>query len=144
MLEAAENVFVIPFTRARPGGPFSESANDDDDKNEQPSPNKRPRIEQEEEVPDKDHHHQSSSMDAVLYWPDSPEARQVFQPTSTGGRSTSSTRRRRGSASAAPVGNADTTPEYEMLTITVQSSRFFRFGRDQLFYVARISWRYPT
>jgi hypothetical protein len=76
---------------------------DDDDTTEQPSPNKCPRIKEEVEL-ETHEHHQSSSTNPVLYWPpDRPEARQVFQPTSSG-RSANSRRKRR-SVSAAPVGN---------------------------------------
>jgi hypothetical protein len=83
-------------------------AEDDDDTTQQPSPNKHPRIDEEEEL-EMDEHHQSSSTNLVLYWPNSPEARQVFQFTSSG-RSVNS-RRKRGSSSPAPVG--DNAPEYE-------------------------------
>ena len=111
VLEAVENVLVIPSTRARPG-PLTKSANAADD--EKPSPNKRPRREEEVLEAEENHHNQQqpTKNTAVLYWPDSPEACQVFQPTSTS-RCASTRRRRRGSSSAAPVGNADTTPEYE-------------------------------
>ncbi|KAI2500839.1 hypothetical protein MHU86_13625 [Fragilaria crotonensis] len=108
VLEAAANVLVIPSTRLRPC-PLTESATADST-NENPSPNKRPRIE-EEEKPEEDNHHQQPTNTAVMYWPDSPEARQVFLPTSI--ERGASTRRSREISPAAPVGDADTTPEYE-------------------------------
>ena len=112
VLEAAANVLVIPSTRARPAGPLtpdSTMAEDDNDTTQQPSPNKCPRIKEAVEL-ETDEHHQSSSTNPVLYWPDSPEARQVFQPASSSGRSANS-KRERVSSSPAPVGN--NVPEYE-------------------------------
>ena len=100
----AANVLDIPSTRSRPGL-LGESATAVD---ETPSPNKHPRIEDKEE-PEKD---QQPTSTTVIYWPHSPEVRQVFQPISTG-RFASTRRRSRGIASAAPVGDADTTPECE-------------------------------
>ena len=135
---------------------------DDDEATEQPSPNKCPRIKEEVEL-ETHEHHQSSSTNPVLYWPDSSEARQVFQPASSSGRSANS-KRERVSSSPAPVGN--NVPEYEesdcynlrtraktvgemsfwdeIMTTTAQSSRFYRFGSDRRLYVVHISWHYPT
>ena len=70
MLEGAANVLVIPSTSSRPGL-LGEGATADD---ETPSPNKRPRIEDKEE-PEKD---QQLASTTVMYWPDTLEARQVF------------------------------------------------------------------
>jgi hypothetical protein len=99
VLEAAANVFSIPSTRARPGAAITINANNDTtdsieadcNASVQPSPKKRPRIEIVEEP-------ESISQ---LYWPDSPEARQVFKPT-TGRRAN---RVRRSSASGVGVGD---------------------------------------
>ncbi len=84
MIEYVSSVLEIPSTRARPStSPLRTStapATDNDDTsgetvldNEQPSPQKRPRIER----------HEQSTM---AYWPDNPEARQVFQPITRSSR----------------------------------------------------------
>jgi hypothetical protein len=86
VMEAAANVLVIPSTRARPDLSLAvvnmtgANKNDTQDgtahEDEQPSPQKRPRLERVE------------TLD-TSYWPNSPEARQVFHPN------TLSKRRRR-------------------------------------------------
>ncbi len=77
----ASSALVIPSTRARPGtlathdvvlNTTAESTNDDDGadaSDKQPSPQKRPRLEQTRE-----------DVATISYWPDSPEARQLFRP----------------------------------------------------------------
>ncbi|KAI2489704.1 hypothetical protein MHU86_24871 [Fragilaria crotonensis] len=83
VLETASNALVIPSTRARPGAgtllvnhvDTTESTNGNDGAEaieEQPSPQKRPRLEQREE-----------GTALISYWPDSPEARQLFRPRRT-------------------------------------------------------------
>jgi hypothetical protein len=81
VLAVASNALVIPLKRARPGtlathdvvlNTITESTNDDDGadaSDEQPSPQKRPRLEQTQE-----------DVASISYWPDSPEARQLFRP----------------------------------------------------------------
>ena len=77
-MEVAENVLVIPSTRARPDLSLALVNMTGTNKNEtqggtayedeqQPSPQKRPRLEMVE------------ALD-TSYWPNSPEARQVFHP----------------------------------------------------------------
>ena len=94
----AENVFSIPSTRARPAAitilanDTTEANNTGYDTSDQPSPKKRPRIEIVE----------APESIAQSYWPDSPEARQVFKPTT--GRS--GNRVRRSAASGVGVGES--------------------------------------
>jgi hypothetical protein len=84
------------------------------------------RIEEEVEL-ETDEHHQLSSPNPVLYWPDSPEARQVFQPTRSG-RSVNS-RRKRGSSSPAPVG--DNALEYDTTMEALQRRiRLLQFANE--------------
>ena len=67
VLQAAANVLVIPSTRARPAISSTAILHDNDSTIEgDESPNKRPRIEER--------------TTTMSYWPDSPEARQVFRP----------------------------------------------------------------
>jgi hypothetical protein len=73
VLQAAVNVLVIPSTRARPAINSAIFHDDSNFTEGDESPNKRPRI--EESTP------QQSSI--LSYWPDSPEARQVFRPRTT-------------------------------------------------------------
>jgi hypothetical protein len=73
VLEMASKVLVIPSTRARPSILLSTSADatmteNDGINDEQPQPNKRPRLESEPQPQE------------LQYWPNSPEARQVFKP----------------------------------------------------------------
>jgi hypothetical protein len=72
VLEMASNVLVIPSTRARPSS-IEVSTTDDatitEQHDEQPQSNKRPRLEIEPQP-----------QEPQQYWPDSPEARQVFKP----------------------------------------------------------------
>ena len=72
VLQAAVNVLVIPSTRARPAISSTNLQHDDSIISEgDESPNKRRRIEE------------STQLQSLLsYWPDSPEARQVFRPRS--------------------------------------------------------------
>ena len=74
VMAAASNVLVIPSTRARPAltrvdiqVADTNTAVTTRTEDGTPSPQKRPRIEM-------------SEFCAMSYWPDSPEARQVFQP----------------------------------------------------------------
>ncbi|KAI2501687.1 hypothetical protein MHU86_12755 [Fragilaria crotonensis] len=72
VLEMASNVLVFPSTRARPSS-IEVSTTDDatitEQHDEQPRSNKRPRLEIEPQP-----------QEPQQYWPDSPEARQVFKP----------------------------------------------------------------
>jgi hypothetical protein len=69
VLQAAVYVLVIPSTRARPAiSSTSLQHNDSNNSEGKESPNKRRRI--KETTP---------PQSLLLYWPDSPEARQVFR-----------------------------------------------------------------
>ena len=112
LLEAANHLFEIPSTKHKLLV-LSQKVRwlaDDNDATKHPSPNKRTRIKDKIELEKDEHHQSSSSTNPALYWPESTEARQVFQPTSSAGKGASS-RRKRGSSSAAPVG--DNAPYYE-------------------------------
>ena len=76
MVEVAANVLTIPCTRAtRPNLTTTQEATDNTDNTStdtvecHPSSQKRPRLQQMEE-----------DSTEISYWPDSPEARQLFQP----------------------------------------------------------------
>ena len=72
VLQFAENVLVIPSTRVSPAINSDVHRDDSNVTEGDELPNKRPKI--EESTP------QQSIMS---YWPDSPEARQVFRPRTT-------------------------------------------------------------
>ena len=76
VVEVAANVLTIPCTRAtRPNLTTTQEATDNTDNTStdtvecHPSSQKRPRLQQMEE-----------DSTEISYWPDSPEARQLFQP----------------------------------------------------------------
>ena len=126
VLEHAASVLVIPSTRARPAAltilgedEMTGCIDDIATSAERPSPHKRPRIEEEEEEP-------QVPKTTFSYWPDSPEARQVFHPI---------TRRRR--ATAAVDDNNDMNLCYETAKETVQR----RIRLLQLVHASEDGWR---
>ena len=100
MLLVAVNVLVIPSTRARPSLSSSvECVNNEDvtavdDPDEGRSPSKPQRIAEDRcttsstSLKTQQEHHQSGKISCWSYWPDSPEARQVFKPASGIGSNT--------------------------------------------------------
>ena len=130
VLEAAANVFSIPSTRARPAA-ITILANDttegDCDTSDQPSPKKRPRTEKVDEP----------EPIAQMYWPDSPEARQVFKPTT--GRSANRVRRRAASGVGVGVGVDDSSAVLDDETAKEALER--RIALLQLVNTSEDGWR---